>query len=83
MINAVIAPEDIDQKINQVVAKLVALPRISMMQTKQLLKSNHEEVKKHVFKELEIFVSAMHSDAAQEAFSAFIEKRQPDFSAYV
>jgi 1,4-dihydroxy-2-naphthoyl-CoA synthase len=48
-----------------------------------LLKTNHEVVKKHVYKELEIFVSAMHSEAAQEAFSAFIEKRQPDFSAFV
>ncbi len=83
MINGVLAPDELEQRVNHVVNKLVSLPRMPMMQTKQLLKNNLEDVKKHMFSELEIFVSAMHSDAAQEAFSAFIEKRQPDFSAYV
>lgn len=83
MINAVLSPEELNAKVDEVVKKLTLAPRIPLLQTKQLLKTNHEVVKKHVYKELEIFVSAMHSEAAQEAFSAFIEKRQPDFSAFV
>lgn len=83
MINAVLSHEALEAKVEEVVNKLTTVPRIPLLQTKQLLKSNHEVVKKHVYKELEIFISAMHSEAAQEAFSAFIEKRTPDFSPFI
>jgi enoyl-CoA hydratase/carnithine racemase len=64
-------------------AKLVALPAQSIRVTKQLMKRNQVEVTEaQMVAEVEHFSRMLTEPAAKEAFTAFFEKRKPDFSKY-
>jgi len=64
-------------------AKLVALPASSVRATKQLMKSSRNEaVKAKMFEENEFFSAMLNAPEAKEAFTAFFEKRKPDFSKF-
>ena len=67
----------------QTAAKLVALPGTSVRTTKALLKSAHgAQVAKQMQDESAHFGVMLREPAAREAFSAFFEKRRPDFSKF-
>lgn len=78
LINAVLEPNELNKKIEQVTHSLTKKPRQALLQTKSLLKHDQQHVTEHIYKELEYFVAAMRSEAATEAFTAFLEKRAPD-----
>ena len=62
---------------------LAALPPASVQLTKRLMKqSGAAEVEKRIVEESEIFRERLKSPEAQEAFTAFLEKRKPDFSRF-
>jgi enoyl-CoA hydratase/carnithine racemase len=82
LVNRVLPASELDDKVNQVLAKLVTKPKMALLQTKQLLKHDQHVVSEHMYSELKLFVNAMRSDAAKEAFSAFLEKRQPDLRRF-
>nr|WP_136252320.1 enoyl-CoA hydratase [Ningiella ruwaisensis] len=63
-------------------AKLTAKPSEALRQTKALLKYNKADIKAHIDEELKWFVKAMQSEAAKEAFSAFLEKRPIDMKKF-
>lgn len=67
--------DDLQATVDHVVTALKNKPKAALMETKKLLKSNMMTVKTHIDTELEIFGAAMQRPAAQEAFSAFLEKR--------
>ena len=63
--------------------QLAAQPPASVRLTKALLKRPLEAaVSKAVEEEIALFVELLKSPAAAEAFSAFLEKRKPDFSRF-
>jgi enoyl-CoA hydratase/carnithine racemase len=63
-------------------AKLVALPAESIRQTKRLMKSGREALKAHIDVESAQFGAMLTGAEAKEAFTAFFEKRKPDFTKF-
>ena len=62
---------------------LAAKPAASVRLTKRLMKQPfREQVKKALYDEAVEFAGRLGSDEAREAFSAFAEKRKPDFSSF-
>ena len=61
--------------------KLTALSLGSILRTKSLLKG--DDLKSVVLKQIDtegkLFIDRLHSPAAKEALSSFIEKRAPNF----
>ena len=64
-------------------AKLAALPAASVRATKALMKQSRNEAIKLTMKtENELFFTMLQGGEAKEAFTAFFEKRKPDFSRF-
>lgn len=64
-------------------AKLVALPAASIRTTKALMKRTRTEAIATTMKtENELFFSMLQAGEAKEAFTAFFEKRKPDFTRF-
>jgi enoyl-CoA hydratase/carnithine racemase len=64
-------------------AKLVALPASSIRTTKQLMKANRTNaVSDTIAAENKHFGAMLSSPEAREAFTAFFEKRKPDFTKF-
>jgi enoyl-CoA hydratase/carnithine racemase len=64
-------------------AKLVALPAASVRATKRLMKSARvAPVNASMAEENQQFVEMLSAPEAREAFTAFFEKRKPDFSKF-
>jgi enoyl-CoA hydratase/carnithine racemase len=64
-------------------AKLAALPASSIRMTKRLMKGNHTAaVEAKVVEEMKHFGEMLTSPEAKEAFTAFFEKRKPDFTRF-
>ncbi|MFT5645298.1 MAG: enoyl-CoA hydratase/carnithine racemase [Janthinobacterium sp.] len=64
-------------------AKLVALPAASIRATKQLMKSARAQaIVDTMLEENKLFGAMLQAPEAKEAFTAFFEKRKPDFSKF-
>jgi enoyl-CoA hydratase/carnithine racemase len=75
-------PEDkLLDRVNEQAAKLAALPSSSVMKTKALMMAPHRDsLKAHIIKENEGLAELSGSPANREAITAFLEKREADFS---
>lgn len=74
--------DDLDISVNILAAKLAKKPALVMAQTKALLKQNIAAIDAHIDTEIELFVKAMQSPPAKEAFSAFVQKRKVDTNVF-
>ena len=64
-------------------AKLVALPAASVRATKSLMKQPKQAgIETAIAAEIELFSAMLRAPEAKEAFTAFFEKRKPDFSKF-
>ena len=63
-------------------ARLVALPASSIRTTKRLMKGQTSDVEARIAEEVDYFSAMLQSPEAKEAFSAFLQKRKPDFSRF-
>ncbi len=64
-------------------AKLVALPASSVRATKQLMKAGRNgAISQQMVDENKFFGAMLAAPEAKEAFTAFFEKRKPDFSRF-
>ncbi|RJF97700.1 enoyl-CoA hydratase [Noviherbaspirillum saxi] len=64
-------------------AKLVALPASSLRTTKKLMKSGQlEAMQQRMLEENKHFGEMLGANEAKEAFTAFFEKRRPDFTKF-
>jgi enoyl-CoA hydratase/carnithine racemase len=81
LISHVAAPGQLDQVQAEIVATLLAKPAGAIRATQRLLRhGTRDEVLERMRLEGEIFAERLQSAEAKEAFTAFFEKRKPDFS---
>lgn len=82
LINEIIATDKLQLHCQNILQTLCSKPRLAMLHTKALMKSNTEQIKMQMNDEMDVFVSQLNTDAAQEAFAAFLEKRPPNSEKY-
>ncbi|MFG6446967.1 enoyl-CoA hydratase [Roseateles sp. BYS180W] len=81
--NAVLPASEVVAHARRVAERFNALPPSAVRQAKRLLRSHsREQVLEAVRTEAAVFVQRLRSPEAQEAFQAFFQKRQPDFSQF-
>lgn len=81
LVNRVLPPSEVTNCTQTVARKLAAKPLSSLVETKRLLKKgNAQQVMAVMAEEGASFGRMLREPAAREAFSAFMERRKPDFS---
>jgi enoyl-CoA hydratase/carnithine racemase len=81
LVNEVLPDKDVLAKAMEVAAKLAAKPAKAMQASKRLLKAPFRDQTKAAMKaENEAFSVQVRSADAREAFTAFLEKRKPNFT---
>ncbi|MEY4978876.1 MAG: hypothetical protein RLZZ352_1146 [Pseudomonadota bacterium] len=83
LVNRVLPPTEASAYAQSVARKLVAKPLASLVETKRLMKkAQTQQVLSTMAEEGVSFGRMLHAPAAREAFSAFMQRRKPDFSAF-
>lgn len=83
LINAVIDDDAVVTKAREMAAKLAAKPPKSLRTTKDLMRRwTRDTSQRAIREEAELFMAMLHEPEAKEAFTAFMEKRKPDFSSF-
>jgi enoyl-CoA hydratase/carnithine racemase len=81
LVNRVVPPTEANGYANAQARKLAAKPLTSLVETKRLMKKGQQQaVLQQMLAEGESFGRMLCEPAAKEAFTAFMEKRKPDFS---
>ncbi len=81
LVNRVVPPSEVTHLAQATARKLAAKPLSALVASKQLLKKgNADQVHARMDEEGAIFRRMLAEPAAREAFSAFMERRKPDFS---
>ena len=83
LISRIVPPAEANALARRQAQKLAAKPLTSLLATKLLMKQGQASlVAERMAEEGTLFGRMLAEPAAQEAFSAFMEKRKPDFSAF-
>ena len=81
LVNRIVPPAEANALAQRQAIKLAAKPLSALMETKRLMKKgNAASVAERIAEEGVAFGRMLHEPAAREAFTAFMEKRKPDFS---
>jgi enoyl-CoA hydratase/carnithine racemase len=81
LVNRVLPPTEVNAFAQAQARKLAAKPLSALMETKRLMKGGNEQaVRAQMDQEGAAFAKLLVAPAAREAFTAFVEKRRPDFS---
>lgn len=81
LVNRIVPPSEANALAAQQARKLAGKPLASLVETKRLMKKGQvTAVSERINEEGEIFSRMLREPAAREAFTAFMEKRKPDFS---
>ena len=75
MVTKIVEPEALRDTVNKVAGKLAAKPAYALLQSKALINNEAEAIHQQMDVELDVFIEAMGTEAAQEAFDAFLHKR--------
>jgi enoyl-CoA hydratase/carnithine racemase len=83
LISRIVPPTEAAAMVQRQARKLVAKPLKSLVETKRLMKKDQAGVvAERLLEEGASFARLLAEPAAREAFSAFMEKRKPDFSTF-
>lgn len=83
MLSKLLPADQLDAHAMRQAAKLVALPAASVRATKSLMKQPRQaQTEAAIAAEIELFSAMLRAPEAKEAFTAFFEKRKPDFSKF-
>jgi enoyl-CoA hydratase/carnithine racemase len=81
LVNQVVSDKDVLARAAETAGKLAAKPAAALQASKRLMKqSSREQIKAAMKAENEEFSVQVRSEDAKEAFTAFLEKRKPDFT---
>jgi enoyl-CoA hydratase/carnithine racemase len=81
LVNAVAPPSQIAGIAADAARRLAAKPLAAVVAAKALMKAGQQDtVLTRIDEEASVFARMLHEPAAKEAFTAFLEKRRPDFS---
>ena len=80
LINAVLPPDQIEAHALKAAAKLAAKPRQALVEARRLLKGDTAPIFAAIEAETQAYAKLLASPEAREAFTAFLEKRAPDFA---
>jgi enoyl-CoA hydratase/carnithine racemase len=81
LVSRIVPPAEVSALAQRQAQKLAAKPMSSLLQTKRLMKKGQADfVASHMLEEATIFGRMLSEPAAREAFSAFLDKRHPDFA---
>ena len=82
LINRIVPPAEVNALAQRQAQKLAAKPLSALIETKRLMKKGNADLTvERMAEENASFRSLLQGPAAREAFTAFMEKRKPDFSA--
>ena len=79
LINAIVPADQLEATALKAAKRLAAKPRQALMTSRRLLRKNHADISAVIEEEAQAYKSLMGSPEAREAFTAFLEKRPPDF----
>jgi enoyl-CoA hydratase/carnithine racemase len=83
IVNRILPPDEVLGYAKKQAARFNGLPPTSVRETKRLMKSAWKSVtEKLIEDEARSFARMLHGAEAKEAFSAFFERRKPDFSRF-
>lgn len=83
LVNQILPAEQLLVFARERAARVAAMPASSIRVTKQLLKSGQQAaIDARITLENQHFASMLQSPEAREAFTAFLEKRKPDFQQF-
>ena len=80
LVNRVVEPTELEATAMEFARRLAAKPPEALRQSKRLMREDPERVLQRMDMENEVFGRLLSSPEAREAFTAFLEKRPPDFS---
>ena len=81
LVNRFVPPTEVNAMAQTQARKLAAKPLTSLVETKRLMKKGQAvQVAQQMDEEGAVFGRMLREPAAREAFTAFMEKRKPDFS---
>ena len=81
LVNRIVPPTEANALAQQQARKLAAKPLSSLIETKRLMKKGQDAiVAQRMQEEAASFGRMLTEPAAREAFTAFVDKRKPDFS---
>lgn len=83
LVNAVLEDDAVEAEARQMATRLAAKPPKALRTTKELMRRwSRDSVQRAIREEAELFMAMLHEPEAKEAFTAFMEKRKPDFSRF-
>ncbi len=83
LVNEVLPPEALDERVRTVALKIASLPPESVRLTKSLISQAHNDMLHAAMqREGDLFLARLRSPEAAEAMQAFFQKRAPDFSKF-
>ena len=81
--NAVLPSKEVANHARRVAERFNALPPSGVRESKKLLRRvDDAKIREQIATEAAIFGARLRGPEAQEAFQAFFQKRQPDFSQF-
>ena len=80
LINAIVPADQLEATALKAARRLAAKPRQALMTSRRLLRRNHPDISAMIDEEAKAYQTLMGSPEAREAFTAFLEKRPPDFA---
>ena len=75
VVTGIVPANQLDEHVSNVCKKLAQKPSFALKQTKLLMNNEQDAIQQQISTELDIFLEALGSEAAKEAFDAFINKR--------
>ena len=80
LVTELVAEAELDDHVRRLARRIAAKPPAAVRLTKQLLQHDPAAVRDRMAREGALFAERLRSAEAAEAFTAFFEKRPPDFS---